>query len=138
MNDQMTEQKTWKVLVAIEAAYVPHPGDYWAALQIRAFAKWWMDLCRNFIVVAVLQFFAQRSGSLALHIFADFTFLVFMGYCTSHFNTWHFFFFPNIRNTRIKMVVNMLLWLAVYLTIFSATIIGLYTVNAELIKVQIR
>jgi hypothetical protein len=97
-----------------------------------------MELCRNFIVVAVLQFFAQRSGGVALKVFADLTFLVFMGYCTSHFNNWHFVFCPYIKNPRLKMAVNMVLWLIVYGAMFYGAIFGMATVYAELVKVQLR
>jgi hypothetical protein len=141
-GDQMTDENQPAILAAfnryLQAAYVPHPTDYWAALHIRSFAKWWMDLCRNFIVVAVLQFFAQRSGSLALKVFADITFLVFLAYCSSHFNNWHFFFFPYIRNHRLKLAVNMVLWLIVYGLMFYGAIIGVALVYAELVKVQVR
>ena len=120
----------------LKAAYVPHTSDYQAALSIRLFARWWMEFCRNFIVVVAINYVAEKSGSKALLAFADFTYFVFFAFVTSHFNNWSFMFFPYIKNRHLRIWLNIVLWLPIYAAVFGGTIFAFRSVYEGLIAAQ--
>jgi hypothetical protein len=57
--------------------------DDWIINKFRPFAKAWMEIVRNALVVGVVLFVGRKSHSSTLSLFAYFTFLVFGLHCLS-------------------------------------------------------
>jgi hypothetical protein len=80
----MAEYRTYAKFLYVTAA------DRWGAEKVRAFTKWWLDLMRNVIVVAVLLYLAKKSDSWLLTIIAYASFAAVILYCLTY-TTWWFF-----------------------------------------------
>jgi hypothetical protein len=65
-------------------------ADAWGAKKVQAFTKWWLDLMRNLVVVAVLLYLARKSDNSLLTIVAYASFAAVVLYCLT-FTTWWFF-----------------------------------------------
>lgn len=52
-------------------------------LALRSFSKWWLEVVRNLVDVAVLQYFATKSGNIYLHILAVVSFYLLVFYVYS-------------------------------------------------------
>lgn len=111
----MDETKpTWQWLERlsqyIKDGYHRHDMDYQTGVHIRSFVRWWMEFCRNFIVVVIINYLAEKSGSKILIGFAWVTYFIFYAYVTSYFNNWSFTFFPYIKRPHIHFLVNAGIW----------------------------
>ena len=82
------------------------------ARQFRAFAKWWLDLIRNVMVVAVLLYFARKSDKLAVKIIAYVSIVMLSGYCTSYVFWWSLNPFFFIKNRRAQLLAGMVFGVA--------------------------
>lgn len=80
----MTEDRTYARFLHVSAA------DLWGADKVRAFTKWWLDLMRNLVAVAVLLYLARKSDSWFLTIIAYASFAAVILHCLT-FTTWWFF-----------------------------------------------
>lgn len=122
----------------IEQGFVLHDSDIWVTKQIRAFAKWWLELARNAIVVTGLIYLADKSNSVTLKVFAYGTSIVLLGYCMSHLNTWSFRFVPGIKHERINRVANAAAWGVISGCIFGPVIFMMVGVFQALLSLQPR
>jgi len=120
----------------LEKGFSRHEADHWAALKVRAFAKWWLDLVRNAVVVAAFVYLARKSESVPLKALAYSTAAVLFGYCTSYFNTWSFAFLPGIKHERWNFWINMVLWLVVFTFVFWIAIAAMASAFNALLTVQ--
>jgi hypothetical protein len=127
-----------KILEYFERGFVRHEADYWAAQQIRSFAKWWLDLVRNALVVSALIYLAYKSDSVPLKTFAYFTGAVLFAYCTSYYNNWSFVFFPGIKRPFLNVILNTTLWVVVYGVVFWSSIAAVAAVAKALLAIQVR
>ena len=84
-DDRSYEDKTYAKFLHVSAP------DLWGAEKTRTFTKWWLDLMRNIIVVAVLLFLAKKSDSWPLTIIAYVSFGAVVLYCLTY-TTWWFFY----------------------------------------------
>src|ERR1700724_2720218 len=58
--------------------------DAWIIDKFRPFARAWMEIVRNALVVGLLIFLARKSNSVLLGLLSLFTTLVFAYYCLSY------------------------------------------------------
>lgn len=56
-------------------------------LPARAFAKWWLEAIRNFIVLGALGLIATKSGSTVLTFVFQASVVFFFLYCTSYISS---------------------------------------------------
>jgi hypothetical protein len=87
-------------------------------LRFRATAKWFLDLVRNIVVVAVLLAFSKKSTSWSVWIVANLAWISLNIYVISYIQQWLFFPFP-------KRMVSSRVWLWVGSLIGGAAITGL-------------
>jgi hypothetical protein len=63
-------------------------------MRAREAAKWFLDLVRNIVVVAVLLAFASKSTSWSVWILANLAWFALTTYVVSYIQQWFFFPFP--------------------------------------------
>jgi hypothetical protein len=100
----------------LQKAIEPHdPSIPPVMAGTRSFAKWWMELVRNLIVVAALQYFAGRSNNLALKVFSIITLVILWGYLSTYLYSWVLTFNPfhPIKNQRLQFILLIVVGAAV-------------------------
>jgi hypothetical protein len=61
-----------------------------------------------------------------------------MAFVSSHFNTWSFRFFPYIKNLKVNIWVNGIIWLVLYLAVIISCYAALGAVFKSLSLLQPR
>jgi hypothetical protein len=69
--------------------------------RLRSASKWWVELARNVVAIAALQFIAEKSDSPLLRLFAFVAYAALLIYCYAHLpvlalNAW-FATHPRVR-----------------------------------------
>jgi hypothetical protein len=116
-------------------SFVEHP-DAWVEPYVRTFCKWWLDLIRNAIIVGVLYFFAEKSGSLTLKVLSIFTFAVFFAYCLSYTRTFLVDPFHGIKNELLRFALFTIVGGLISLAISTGTAISVWLAIDEIARVQ--
>jgi hypothetical protein len=110
------------------------PGFEVAASQTRDAAKWFLDLMRNLIVVALLFVLAQKSDRWYLTALAWVGFFAFWAYVSSYWNALAFRF-PPTTNGWIKALIFLVAFIVV--GVVTLALIGsLQTMVQEIARVQ--
>jgi hypothetical protein len=104
--------------------------------KFRAFAKWWLDLIQNVMVVAVLLYFARKSDKLAVTIIADASIVMLSGYCTSFVFSWSLNPFFFIKNRRAQFLAGMVFWLALGSALLFSISAGIGSAVDEISRMQ--
>lgn len=110
------------------------PGFEVAASQTRNLAKWFLDLMRNLIVVALLFVLAEKSDKWYLTGIAWVGFLAFWAYVSSYWNALAFRF-PATTNVWVKILI-FLVALIVAGVVTLAVMGSLSTIVQEIARVQ--
>ena len=96
-----------------------------AATVIRNFATWFFQLLRNFVLVGVLKYFYDKTGSEVLLFIHQIAICVIFVYCLTYADQWYLNLFGFLSNKRIaswlNLVVNILIGIGFFLLINKAT-----------------
>jgi hypothetical protein len=79
---------------ALQSGFFRRNEYGWIQMRAREAAKWFLDLVRNIVVVAVLLAFASKSTSWSVWILAHLAWLALTAYVVSYIQQWFFFPFP--------------------------------------------
>jgi hypothetical protein len=121
-----------KLNAYIKAAYVPDNDAQVAGEFLRTISKWWLEFARNILVVSTLAYFAVRSDSLALKIFAGSCIAALVFYLVSYANAGRFNFFPYIKRPKLHLLVNGVAWIIVYAALYYGSTLALMGVFGSL------
>lgn len=100
-------------------------GEVAIATKVRNFCIWFFNLLRNFVLVGLLKFFYDKTGSALLYYIHQFALLVIFVYCLSYFDQWYVNVFGFLRNKRLahglNLAVNAIITVAIFAVINWAT-----------------
>jgi hypothetical protein len=100
-------------------------GEVAIATKVRNFCIWFFNLLRNFVLVGLLKFFYDKTGSALLYYIHQFALLVIFVYCLSYFDQWYVNVFGFLRNKRLahglNLAVNAIITVATFAVINWAT-----------------
>jgi hypothetical protein len=102
------------------------PGEEVAAAKVvRDFAIWFFNLLRNFVLVGLLKYFYDKTGSPVLFWIHKFALFIIFIYCVSYVDQWYvnlFGFLENKRTAhRLNLALNVLITIALFILINKAT-----------------
>jgi hypothetical protein len=75
-------------------------GEVAVAARVRNFCIWFFNLLRNFVLVGLLKYFYDKTGSPLLCYIHQFALLVIFVYCLSYFDQWYVNVFGFLENKR--------------------------------------
>jgi hypothetical protein len=81
--------------------------DMWGAGLVRAATKWWLDIMRNLIVVAVLLYLGTKTNSWPVTVISYVSFGALILYCLTYTTWW--FYSPLQRFEGRSWMIRMLL-----------------------------
>jgi hypothetical protein len=110
--------------------------DALVAAKTRAFAKWWLALLRNVMVVAVLQYVARKSDKLAVKIIAGVSFFMLLGYCLSYLQSWSLNPFFFIKNRHVQLLAYMIFGVALGVALLFSISAGIGSAIDEIPRMQ--
>lgn len=87
-------------------AFERDPGEQKNAEEIRAFAKWILEVVRNLAVVSAIKFFATRADSLALHVVAEIGMFAVAVAVATHLTAFRFTGWDEIEKPRLRRFLN--------------------------------
>ena len=134
----MTDTPHDSVFEYIKKSFNARPIDRLVSIQTRAFAKWWLDLVRNFIIVGVLQYFAEKSGLWYVKALSAITYLVFFGYCMSYLDFWTFNPFHGMKTSWFKFFLSMVVGVILPVAILMGVSLLVYMSVDEIARLQAR
>jgi hypothetical protein len=111
-------------------AYLKHllerpPEEIKAATAIRNFAKWFFALLRNFVLVGLLKYFYDKTGSEILFAIHQLALFVIFLYCLSYFDQWYVNLFCFLENKtvahRLNLAVNLSITALLFFLVNKAT-----------------
>jgi hypothetical protein len=104
--------------------------------QIRAGSKWALELARNLIAVAGLQFLALASESKLLKAIAFCAYFALFAYCISYFRWFVPHVFPSIKNQNARALI--ILIILIFVSMLAYVLIDMALRNAidEIVRVQ--
>jgi hypothetical protein len=96
-----------------------------AATAVRNFARWFFALLRNFVLVGLLKFFYDKTGSDILFVMHQVALFVIFLYCLSYFDQWYVNLFCFLENKavahRLNLAVNLLITGLLFFLVNKAT-----------------
>ena len=96
-----------------------------ATTVMRNFSIWFFGLLRNFVLVGLLQYFYEKTGSTLLFYVHQLALLVLFLYCPSYVDQWYLnlFCFTESRTTahRVNVAANVLIGILLFMLINKAT-----------------
>jgi hypothetical protein len=104
-------------------------GEYWVAEKIQSLTKWIFDLFRNAIVAGVLNYLADKSGSLSLKIAAAVASGALLAYCITYLNIFALRLFHPLKNQRFAFFLNAAFGVAI---IVPLSLMITYTILAAI------
>jgi len=128
----MSEDRTYAKIFHVS------DSDLWVAEKIRAFAKWWLDLVRNIVVVAVLLYVSRKANSWPITIIAYASFGALVGYCLTYSSWW---FWSPLHKYEGKMPFRLIygaLAAALAYGMFWTIAVGLHVTIDQLASAQAR
>jgi hypothetical protein len=112
-----------------------HPEEAETNEGIRAFCKWLLDLLRNFIVVAALKFFAEKSNNTGLKVVATIAYVALLMYCLSYLQAKYINLQPS-KNRSVNVALFWVLNLTVLGTLWFALSYSVQIVVSEISALQ--
>lgn len=101
------------------------PGEIAAATAVRNFAIWFFALLRNFVLVGLLKYFYEKTGSPTLYVLHQIALFVIFLYCLSYVDQWYVNLFGFLENKqlahRLNLGVNILIAVALFVFVNQAT-----------------
>jgi len=94
-------------------------GEVAIATKVRNFCIWFFNLLRNFVLVGLLKYFYDKTGSVLLFYIHQFALLVIFVYCLSYFDQWYVNLFGFLQNKRLAHVLNLAVNAIITVTIFA-------------------
>jgi hypothetical protein len=96
-----------------------------AATVVRNFSIWFFGLLRNFVLVGLLEYFYERSGSPILFYIHQLALFVLFIYCLSYVDQWYVNLFGFLENKtlahRLNLALNVLFTVVLFVLINRAT-----------------
>lgn len=96
-----------------------------AATVVRNFSIWFFNLLRNFVLVGLLKYFYEKTGSPVLFWIHQLAIFVIFIYCVSYLDQWYvnlFGFLDDKRTAhRLNLTLNVLITIALFILINKAT-----------------
>ena len=96
-----------------------------AATVVRNFSIWFFGLLRNFVLVGLLKYFYDKTGSTLLFYVHQLALLVLFIYCLSYIDQWYLNLFCFMENRtiahRLNLTVNVLITVLLFVLINKAT-----------------
>jgi hypothetical protein len=86
-----------------------------AATVMRNFSIWFFGLLRNFVLVGLLQYFYETTGSTLLFYVHQLALLVLFLYCLSYVDQWY------LTAHRLNVAANVLIGILLFMLINKAT-----------------
>jgi hypothetical protein len=77
--------------------------------RLRAYYKWWLDLARSLVTVAVLQFFATKSENWALKLVAGISYFALFLYLMSYVADITISNYPNVKPLWLRAMVYLVI-----------------------------
>jgi hypothetical protein len=136
LGNQERDTRLSRIADYIAKSFEPHRIDAKLAPQIRAAYKWWLDIVRNLMFVAALQYVALKSGHWYLKALSDFTYFVFAGYCMSYITSWVFNPFHGIKNKRLQFWLGMFVGTLLPAALILAISFAVYLSVDDIVRVQ--
>jgi len=100
-------------------------GEVTVVAKLRNFCIWFFNLLRNFVLVGLLKYFYDKTGSTLLFYIHQFALLVIFVYCLSYFDQWYVNVFGFLENKRLahalNLAVNVLFTVVIFAVINWAT-----------------
>jgi len=100
-------------------------GEIAAATVVRNFSIWFFNLLRNFVLVGLLKYFYDKTGSPVLFWIHQLAIFVIFIYCVSYLDQWYvnLFGFLNDKRTAhwLNLSLNVLITIALFFLINKAT-----------------
>jgi hypothetical protein len=101
------------------------PEEIRAATAVRNFAKWFFALLRNFVLVGLLKYFYDKTGSEFLFVIHQVALFVIFLYCLSYFDQWYVNLFCFLENKalahRLNLAVNIVITMLLFFLVNRAT-----------------
>jgi hypothetical protein len=101
-------------------------GEVAAATVVRNFCIWFFNLLRNFVLVGLLKYFYDKTGSPLLYYIHKFALIVIFIYCF-YFDQWYVNVFGFLQNKRLahglNLSVNAIIAVVIFVVINWATAI---------------
>lgn len=95
------------------------------ATVVRNFSIWFFGLLRNFVLVGLLKYFYERSGSPILFYIHQLALFVLFIYCLSYVDQWYVNLFGFLENKtlahRLNLALNVLFTVVLFVLINRAT-----------------
>jgi hypothetical protein len=94
-------------------------GEVAVAARVRNFCIWFFNLLRNFVLVGLLKYFYDKTGSPLLYYIHQFALLVIFVYCLSYFDQWYVNVFGFLENKRLAHALNLAVNVVITIVIFA-------------------
>jgi hypothetical protein len=78
-----------------------------AATVVRNFSTWFFGLLRNFVLVGLLKYFYDKTGSPLLYYIHQFALFVIFVYCLSYVDQWYVNLFGFLEDKRVAHALNL-------------------------------
>jgi hypothetical protein len=96
-----------------------------AATAVRNFSIWFFALLRNFVLVGLLKYFYEKTGSDLLFVMHQVALFVIFLYCLSYFDQWYVNLFCFLENKtvahRLNLAVNLFITGLLFLLVNKVT-----------------
>lgn len=96
-----------------------------AATAVRNFSIWFFALLRNFVLVGLLKYFYDKTGSNLLFVMHQVALFVIFLYCLSYFDQWYVNLFCFLENKtvahRLNLSVNLFITALLFFLVNKAT-----------------
>lgn len=96
-----------------------------AATVVRNFSIWFFGLLRNFVLVGLLKYFYDKSGSPLLFYIHQFALFVIFIYCLSYIDQWYVNVFSFLENRKLahwlNLAVNAVITVVLFVIVNRAT-----------------
>lgn len=100
-------------------------GEVAAATVVRNFSIWFFGLLRNFVLVGLLKYFYDKSGSPLLFYIHQFALFVIFIYCLSYIDQWYVNVFSFLENRKLahwlNLAVNAVITVVLFVIVNRAT-----------------
>ncbi len=100
-------------------------GEVAAATVVRNFSIWFFGLLRNFVLVGLLKYFYDKSGSPLLFYIHQFALFVIFIYCLSYIDQWYVNVFSFLENRKLahwlNLAVNAVITIVLFVIVNRAT-----------------
>jgi hypothetical protein len=104
---------------------------------VRNFSKWFFDLLRNFVLVGLLKYFYEKSGSAVLFYLHEFALVVLFFYCLSYADQWYVNLFDFLEDKRRAHWLNRAVNFGIAVALFMAIRWRASVIVAEISRAQV-